>query len=804
MALATFATITANGGMTSATAETMTAASVENRSITAQDKTNMPMQRVMSAKYQRLSAREGCGPAGPFGSMSLPAMSVAVPARQMPQTRPTGWVWAGAAYGFAGLVLVMFICMFDENDVLDGLNTEQRQAVTHQGGPLLVLAGAGTGKTRTLVARAAWLRGAQGVPASRILLLTFTRRAASDMLARAAAGSAERICGGTFHAIAHKIIRQHAESFSLPPQFTILDPGDVVDILDVLRPDHGLADAGLAGTGLAGTGLAGTGLAGTGLAGTAQRAPRAAACADIYTRCVNTGRPVSEVVTASFPWCAPFTGQLAGLFRAYTARKRARHLLDFDDLLLLWQAALADPVAGPVLRGMFDAVLVDEYQDVNAVQASIVRLLQPDGKQLTCVGDDAQAIYGFRGADPAHLRQLVADYPGLEIVRLDRNYRSRQGILNLANLIRPSAPGLDLTLTGDRGPGMAPLLVRCHDEATQAREICARVLAAHEDGAALRDQAVLVRAAHHSDILEIELSARKIPYVKFGGLRFTDTAHVKDFLAAARVLANPADDLAWFRLLRLHEGIGPAHARRVLVALTAGPDGPASGWQQSGWQQAIDAAPARSRPALAATLGRLADAAGDPVEALLAILDPLIRARYPDATVRITDLERLADAAAAQSSLHDALAELTLDPPVSASDLAGPPRLDEDYLTISTIHAAKGLEWPIVHLSHLVDGALPSDMALGDPGGLAEEHRLFYVAITRARDHLYLYAPQRLHYRRRGRDDRHGFGQLTRFLHPEALAACESTTAAPPALVLPAVGPLTVTVDAALGSLWDG
>ena len=782
MALATFATITANGGIASATIETMTAASVENRSSTAQDKTNMPMQRVMSAKYQRLSAREGCGPAGPFGSMSWPAMSVAVPARPLPQTRPPGWVWAGAAYAFAGAGLVMFICMFDESDVLDGLNEQQRRAVTHQGGPLLVLAGAGTGKTRTLVARAAWLRCAQGVPASRILLLTFTRRAASDMLARAAAGSgdsAERICGGTFHAIAHKIIRQHAESFSLPPQFTILDPGDVADILDVLRPEHGLADTG-------------------------QRAPRAAACADIYTRCVNTGRPVSEVVTASFPWCAPFTGQLAGLFRAYTARKRARHLLDFDDLLLLWQAALADPVAGPVLRGMFDAVLVDEYQDVNAVQASIVRLLQPDGKQLTCVGDDAQAIYGFRGADPAHLRQLAADYPGLEIVRLDRNYRSRQGILDLANLIRPSAPGLDLTLTGDRGAGMTPLLVRCHDEATQAREICARVLAAHEDGAALRDQAVLVRAAQHGDILEVELSARKIPYVKFGGLRFTDTAHVKDFLAAARILANPADDLAWFRLLRLHEGIGPVHARRVLAALAPGQDGPASGWQQSGWQQAIDAAPARSRPALAATLGRLADAAGDPVGAILVILDPLVRARYPDAAVRITDLQRLADAAAAQPSLHDALAELTLDPPVSASDLAGPPRLDEDYLTISTIHAAKGLEWPTVHLSHLVDGALPSDMALGDPGGLAEEHRLFYVAITRARDHLYLYAPQRLHYHRRGRDDRHGFGQLTRFLHPEALAACDSTTAAPLAPALPAVGPLTVTVDAALGSLWDG
>jgi DNA helicase-2/ATP-dependent DNA helicase PcrA len=681
----------------------------------------------------------------------------------------------------------MFISMFDQGDILDGLNEQQRRAVTHEAGPLLVLAGAGTGKTRTLVARAAWLRDSLGLPSNRILLLTFTRRAASDMLARAAVigqSSPERIYGGTFHAIAHKIIRQHAESFSLPPQFTILDQSDTVDLLDVLRPDHGLTEGG-------------------------QRAPRAGTCADIYTRCVNTGRPVSEVIAGSFPWCVPFTSQLAGLFRGYTARKRARHLVDFDDLLLLWQAALADPAAGPVLRGMFDAVLVDEYQDVNAVQASIVRLLQPDGKQLTCVGDDAQAIYGFRGADPAHLRQLGADYPGLDIVRLDRNYRSRQGVLDLANLIRPSAPGLGLTLTGDRGPGVPPLLVRCHDEATQAREICARILDSVEDGAALHDQAVLVRAGHHSDILEVELSARKIPYVKFGGLRFTDTAHVRDFLAAARILANPADDLAWFRLLRLHDGIGPGHARRVLAVVNPGDPGtPDQDLPAEDWPRAAEAAPTRSRPALAATLRALAAAAGHPApaqaEAIVTILDPLLRTRYPDATARLADLRRLADAAAGHPSLQDALAELTLDPPVSSSDLAGPPRLDEDYLTISTIHAAKGLEWPIVHVPHLVDGALPSDMALGDPGGLAEEHRLFYVALTRARDHLYLYAPMRLHLHRRGRDDRHGYGQLTRFLHGEALAACDNIAVSPPAPVLPAVGPIRVQVDAALGSLWDG
>ncbi|HZC41105.1 MAG TPA: ATP-dependent helicase, partial [Streptosporangiaceae bacterium] len=588
------------------------------------------------------------------------------------------------------------------------LNAEQRQAVTHPGGPLLVLAGAGTGKTRTLVARAAWLCG-EGIPANRILLLTFTRRAAEDMLGRAAqwagggagqAGqtAAGRICGGTFHAIAHRIIREHAESFSLPPGFSVIDPSDAADILDVLRAEHGL------------TGTAGP-------AGTGRRAPRAAVCADIYTRCVNTQTPVAELVKRAYPWCEDFTGQLGDLFRAYAAHKRSHALVDFDDLLLLWRAALADESAGPVLRGMFDAVLVDEYQDVNAVQADIVRLLRPDGTGLTCVGDDAQAVYGFRGADPAHLQRLAAGFAGLSVVRLTRNYRSRQALLPLGNAVRPSSPGLELTLTGDRPAGTAPLLVHCHDEASQAREICDRVLARHESGTDLRDQAVLVRAAQHSDLLEVELSARGIPFVKYGGLRFTEAAHVKDFLAAARVVINPADDIAWFRVLRLHEGIGPAHARRVIEVLR--PAGPRHDPAWARWQQAVETVPARYRAGLAATLGTLAATAecgtavaGELASVILSALETPLRARYPDAPARLADLHRLADAAAARPSLHDALVELALDPPVSASDLAGPPRLDSDFLIISTVHSAKGLEWPVVHLPQLVDGAVPSDMAL--------------------------------------------------------------------------------------------
>jgi DNA helicase-2/ATP-dependent DNA helicase PcrA len=250
------------------------------------------------------------------------------------------------------------------------------------------------------------------------------------------------------------------------------------------------------------------------------------------------------VVRGGYPWCTEYTGQLSELFRGYVAHKRCHGLVDFDDLLLMWRAALADPAAGPVLRSMFDAVLVDEYQDVNAVQADIVRLLVPDGGGLTCVGDDAQAIYGFRGADPRHLRDLTVSYPSLTVVRLVRNYRSKQAVLRLANAVRPQSSGLELALRAAREGGAAPALVRCHDEATQAREICARVLDASEAGTDLRDQAVLVRAAHHSDVLEIELAARGIPFVKYGGLRFTEAAHVKDFLAAARIVANPADDIA--------------------------------------------------------------------------------------------------------------------------------------------------------------------------------------------------------------------------------------------------------------------
>ncbi len=619
----------------------------------------------------------------------------------------------------------------------DGLTDAQLRAATHGDAPLVVVAGAGTGKTRTLVARVADLLD-RGVPAERILLLTFTRRAADDMLARArdlvGRGSAHPV-GGTFHALAHRFLSTHSESVGLSPDFGVLDPSEATDLMDLMRAEHGLA-------------------------GSSERFPRAGTLVDIYSRCVNRGEPLRDVVPAEFPWCAPHLASIGPLFRAYTARKRESSVVDFDDLLLFWRALLA---AEGTTRS-FDHVLVDEYQDVNALQVDIVRLLAPDGRGLTIVGDEAQSIYGFRGADSRLLRETIASLPDATIIRLEENFRSRQPILDVANEVRPREGGADLSLRSTRGDGPAPRLVHCHDAAGEARAIVTAILEAHEEGLPLREQAVLVRAAHHSDLVEVELTARRVPYRKYGGLRFLEAAHVRDFVAAARLLDGPRDEVAWYRLLRLHEAIGTARARQLVDAvreLSADP--------LERWPDLVAQVTPAARDRLAATLAALLAArdharAADRADAVIEAIRPLITGRYPDALTRLGDLERLAGAAGDARSLRAWLAEVTLDPPHSTSDLAGPPHLDEDFVIISTIHSAKGLEWSAVHVPHVIDGVIPIDMALGSDDGLLEERRLFYVAVTRARDTLRLYAPLRLPHHRHAADDRHSFAPISRFV----------------------------------------
>jgi DNA helicase-2/ATP-dependent DNA helicase PcrA len=661
----------------------------------------------------------------------------------------------------------------------EGLDEAQLEVATHGETPLVVMAGAGTGKTRALTARVACLLD-RGVPPDRILLLTFTRRAADEMLARARdlAGlrGGERPQGGTFHAVAHRHVASYAEVLNLPTGFGILDPAGACDLMDLLRNDHALT-------------------------GTSTRFPRSATLVDIYSRCINTERPVRDLVPSEYPWCEPHVDLISELFRGFTARKRRSALLDFDDLLLYWRALLGHEELGAYLAERYRYVLVDEYQDVNRLQVDIVRLLTPEGKGLTVVGDEAQAIYGFRGSDPRHLRQLVRCYPDSVTIKLERNFRSRQSILDVANEVRPTSEGEPtLSLHGERGVGAKPRLNRCYDASSEARAIVERVLEAYETGVQLRQQAVLIRAGHHSDLVEIELAVRKVPYRKYGGLRFLDTAHVKDFVSAARLVDNSHDEVAWYRILRLHRNIGPSRAKGLLEAVK-----PSETDALSRWAELVAAAPPNTRAELSASLSALLDtrheeASARKAESVLRAIRPLLVSRYDDAVARIADLQRLVDTASMVDDLAAWLADLTLDPPVSGGDLAGPPHLDEDYLVISTIHSAKGLEWSVVHVPHVVDGAIPIDMALRTPEGLDEERRLFYVAVTRARDELHLYAPLRMPHHRFAQDDRHSFTPLSRFLTDEVQAVLDVIDEKPRQMNVQALAARPLVVD--LDLLW--
>ena len=639
---------------------------------------------------------------------------------------------------------------------LDQLNPEQRTAATHPGGPLLILAGAGTGKTTTLCSRVAWLV-TEGVAPERILLLTFTRRAAREMLQRARAiapipaGSAG-VLGGTFHSVAHRFVRMHAASLGLAPGFAVLDAGDAADLLDLVREEHGHAQR-------------------------QRRFPKKSTLLDIYSRTVNAQRTLSEVVAESFPWCEDHVEDIASLLKAYTARKRALGVIDLDDLLLYWRALAADEVIGPAMEDGFDHVLVDEYQDVNGLQVEILLGLRSRNHGITAVGDDLQAIYGWRSASPQHILDFPQHFPDATLVTLERNYRSSHPILDTANAVGAQASrSYRKQLHTDLLQGARPELLFCRDESAQAIEVCERVLKAREQGMELRAQAVLMRTSHDSDLLELELTRRQIPFVKYGGLRYLEAAHVKDLIALFRLVDNPANELSWFRVLQLLEGVGPVTARRVLDLLIAGQAG--EGEALAGWARAREHLPGAVREAADAVIAALRTArepgpTGVGAEALRDALAPLVTARYPDGAIRLADLEQLVAAAREAPNLGHFAAELALDPPQSSSDLAGPPHLDEDYLVLSTIHSAKGLEWGAVHVLALYDGNFPACMSAGTSESIEEERRLLYVAMTRARRRLHLYVPVRYYHRPRGIDDAHGYGKPSRFLTEDVRRTCE-------------------------------
>jgi DNA helicase-2/ATP-dependent DNA helicase PcrA len=682
--------------------------------------------------------------------------------------------------------------MFDDRDThdwLEDLNAEQRAAATYAGETLLILAGAGTGKTTTLCARVAWLLG-EGTPADRILLLTFTRRAAREMVERArvlaerVAPHAGAVHGGTFHSLAHRIVRLHASALGLAPGFGVLDAGDAADLLDFVREEHGRAAS-------------------------RRRFPRAQTMLDIYSRTVNAQIPLMEVLAESFPWCSEHREALAEIFRAYGVRKRLLGVLDLDDLLLYWRALATDPVLGPRIGDAFEHVLVDEYQDVNGLQVDIVRGLRANSSGLTVVGDDFQAIYGFRAASARHILDFPEQFPDAHTVTLERNYRSTGPILAVANAISAQdRRGFPKRLWSERTGGAPPQLVFPRDESAQAGEVCDRVIAAREEGMELRTQAVLFRTGHDSDLLELELTRRGIPFVKYGGLRYLEAAHVKDLIALLRLADNPSDEVSWFRWLQLLDGVGPIRARRILDALRPAECAPP---ELGRWDVAAIHVPESSRDQATAVIAALAAAgagaeapAGEQVERLCTAIEPLIRLRYADGGVRVGDLEQLAAAARSSEDIRHFVSELVLDPPASSADFAGAPHLDEDYLVLSTAHSAKGLEWDAVHVIAACDGNFPADMSASSEEGIAEERRLFYVALTRARRRLHVYVPARYYHRPHGGDDAHGYGQASRFLTDavQGLFASEHPSADEPALGARSPRPPPRKIEVSLDALF--
>jgi DNA helicase-2/ATP-dependent DNA helicase PcrA len=650
---------------------------------------------------------------------------------------------------------------------LDGLNPEQRRAVEHGAtgtgpfAPLLVIAGAGSGKTNTLAHRVAHLI-VGGADPRRILLMTFSRRAASEMTKRVeriarkvmgerAGGMTDALAwSGTFHGIGARLLREYSDQIGLDPQFTIHDREDSADLMNLIRHENGFSR-------------------------TESRFPTKGTCLAIYSRCVNAETAIDQVLGALFPWCSGWAAELKQLFAAYVEAKQKQNVLDYDDLLLYWAQTMSDPALADDIGGRFDHVLVDEYQDTNRLQSSILLALKPGGHGLTVVGDDAQSIYSFRAATVRNILDFPLQFsPPASIITLDRNYRSTETILAAANgVIGLAKERFTKNLWTDRASGAKPQLVTVRDETDQARCIVERILDNRESGTLLKQQAVLFRTSSHSGPLEVELTRRNIPFVKFGGLKFLDAAHIKDVLALLRFVENPRDRVAGFRLMHLIPGVGPASAQRVLdhMAEAADPikalgDVPSPPRAGEAWKAFVRALGDLSYSEWPADLERAR-----------LWYEPHLDRIHEDAETRRADLIQLEQIAGGYPSRERFLTELTLDPPDATSDQAGVPLLDEDYLILSTIHSAKGQEWKSVFVLNAVDGCMPSDLGAGTSAEIEEERRLLYVAMTRAKDDLHLLVPQRFFtHGQHAQGDRHVYAARTRFIPDRLLGLFEKTT----------------------------
>lgn len=606
-------------------------------------------------------------------------------------------------------------------DYAQALNPQQFAAVTADDGPALVIAGAGSGKTRTLIYRVAYLIDT-GVDPGSILLVTFTRKSAQEMLHRAGlliGSRSERVFGGTFHSVANTLLRQYGRAIGIEPSFTILDRGDSEDLISLLRAEHGLSEKD-------------------------KRFPRKGTIAEIFSKCVNTLHSLDDVVLAEFAHFSEHLEALDKLWRAYETEKRARQLLDYDDLLVKLREVLSSVESvRQAVSHRFRYILVDEYQDTNRLQADIIRKLAAGHDNVMVVGDDSQSIYAFRGATFRNIMDFPEFFPRCRIYKLEENYRSTQPILNVANeIIGGAAEKYTKQLFTRKLDGPLPALVQAAGENAQSRFIAQKILELREEGVPLDEIAVLFRSSFHSFDLEIELSRRDIPFVKRGGFKFIETAHVKDLVAHLRIIENPLDTVSWNRALLMVEGVGPKKAQDLIASFKNGDRSNRSPLEVLRDAQGRSSRGLKDLARALEEAGKLASLTpAEQVNEMYGYYLPILKEHYDDYPKRVRDLEHLYSMAERYPKLDAFLADLALEPPdESVKDVEALDR-DDERVVLSTIHSAKGLEWQCVFVIWAVDGRFPSAYSFSTDEELEEERRLFYVSVTRAKQHLFLTYP---------------------------------------------------------------
>lgn len=602
----------------------------------------------------------------------------------------------------------------------DALNEAQYAAATHGNGPILVIAGAGSGKTRTLVYRMAYLIE-QGIPPESIMLLTFTRRAAQEMLYRAAQltnQSCKRVTGGTFHATANMLLRQHGHHLGFPPGFTIIDRGDAEGIINLLKSSLGFAGAG-------------------------KRFPSKRIIMNLLSGAINKARPLEELVFENHIHLSEFIDDFNTIRDHYNQFKLDHGLMDYDDLLINWQRLLSESEqGGSEISARFQYVLVDEYQDTNLIQAEIVRLLARDHDNVMVVGDDAQSIYSFRGADFYNILRFPDQFPNTRVIKLEQNYRSTQPILSLTNCIIDQAEEkFTKSLFSEIDDGVRPEVFSGATEAAEARFIVDSIETLLKEGTPKNEIAVLFRSGFHSYKLEMELTSRYLEFEKRGGLKLTESAHIKDVLSFLRILVNPWDNLSWNRILLQLDKVGPKTAQNILNTISDTDDPlaalnkyrPAPSWKQ-GFTRLLE---------LLVRLQTSGLTPGGQFDLILEYYRPIFeKIYYDDYPKRSKELDHIRALIGGYGDLQSFVDDTALDPPETT--MPDQDTIPEDgKVVLSTIHSAKGLEWDTVFVIGLAEGRFPHQNAV--PGEqYEEERRLLYVAATRAKKQLFLTYPRQL------------------------------------------------------------